>query len=246
MLVEGPRAVTTAQRAGARMRFAVASRGGSDVRALEEAGVEVVTVTSGELEALADTQSPQGLLAVAEEPVHELESLGPELAGPGSLRLLVLDGVQDPGNAGSLVRAAAGLGIDGVVALEGTVDPWNPKAVRASAGEGFRVPIVRVSWDVFSRWIAGADLPLLVAAADGDDVRLLLRPGPDPSLLPPRDAGWALLVGSEAAGARSEARRAAAAVLALPLARHVESLNAAMAGSILLWALGPGRDHPRT
>ncbi len=80
-------------------------------------------------------------------------------------RILLLDGVQDPGNAGTLIRAARAFGLTGVFALEGTVDPFNPKVVRASAGALAHIPVVRLPWAEVARWLAEEEIPLLVADA---------------------------------------------------------------------------------
>lgn len=241
VLVEGPRAVTTALAAGARFRFVLlaagegvdaAGGGGEGERPLfgsaelRRSGVDVVRLPEEELAGLADTESPQGVLGVAEEPRPGL----PEQAA--GERILVLDAVQDPGNVGTLIRAAAAFLVDRVLALDGTADPWNAKAVRASAGLAFFLPIHRLAAAEALDWLEAQGIPLLVADADGRDVRALDVPrGPR--------AGFALLVGNEAAGPRDEARSRAAALVALPLPPGVESLNAALAGAVLLWELGP-------
>jgi RNA methyltransferase, TrmH family len=245
VLVEGPRAVATALDAGARFRFAVVSAAPApesphDPRhaalrdALADAGVELASLDPASLAAAADTETPQGILAVVEEPAWTLEDIP---AGGGLV--LVLDRIQDPGNAGTLVRTAAAFGAAGVVSLDGTVDPWNPKAVRASAGASFSLPVVRTAWADFDAWRRTHRILLLMADASGTDVRTL--PPPDPATPAPRRA---LLVGNEGQGPRAEARAATDIVVALPLAPGVESLNAAMAGSILLWALGPAIRSP--
>lgn len=254
VLVEGPRAVSTALAAGARFRFVVLeegagtrSEGGRPAEAtpglaavLAAAGVEVVAVAPGALAGLADTEAPQGILAVVEEPSSPLPSTPPAWAPPPgtgvkarrSPRLLVLDAVQDPGNAGTLIRTAPAFGVDAVVALDGTADPWNAKAVRASAGEAFRIPIHRMGWESFDTWRREARLALLVADAAGEDLRRASLPA----------SGWALVVGNEGAGPRPGTLAAADRVLAIPLAAGVESLNASIAGAVLLWALGPSLD----
>jgi TrmH family RNA methyltransferase len=184
---------------------------------------------------LSQTEAPQGILGVAAEPRTAL----PPPASAGSERCLVLDAVQDPGNVGTLVRTAAALGVTRVVALDGTTDPWGAKAVRASAGLVFALPVHVVSWAEASAWIASVAVPLLVASAGGDD----LRAGA-PSAASGPGSGWALLLGNEGQGARPEAAAAASARLAIPMVGGVESLNVATAGAILLWALGPGRADP--
>jgi RNA methyltransferase, TrmH family len=233
VLLEGPRTVATARAAGARFRFGLLEADGraEEVgRSLEGDGVPVVHVERGEIETLADTESPQGILAVAEEPRPVLPAVSEGADHVLSERLLLLDAIQDPGNVGTLVRAAAAFGLDRVIALHGTADPWNPKAVRAAVGISFRIPVHRMREEEAYSWLGSAGLPLLVAEPRGTDVRAS----------PPRFSsagGFALLVGNEGAGPRPAALERADALVALRLAPGVESLNAAVAGSILMWAM---------
>jgi TrmH family RNA methyltransferase len=227
-LVEGIRAVGEAVAAKADVRFAVVSprlgelAGGPDLNArLTAAGVERVPVTDDELAALGDTETTQGVLLVCGEPETDLGDL-PE--GP----LLVLDGVQDPGNVGTLVRAAAAFGLLGVVALEGTADPFNPKAVRASAGALFHTRVMRAPWHAVEPVLLARG-PVLVADMAGRDVASL-----------PRSGVWTLVVGGEGSGPREAVRAAASGTVAVPMPGGVESLNAGVAGSILLYALTLG------
>ena len=227
-LVEGVRSAAEALEAGAPVRFAVVSDRleestvGSDVRAgLADADIETLEVARNELVALSDTETSQGVLLVCSEPASEGDPLP---AGP----LLVLDGVQDPGNVGTLVRAAVAFGLAGTVALDGTADPFNAKAVRAAAGALFRGSLVRTSWDRVEPRLRGRG-PLLVADMGGGDVAGL-RP----------EGSWALVVGSEASGLRPAVRAAATRTVAVPMRGGVESLNAGVAGAILLYALTSG------
>lgn len=225
VLVEGTRLVDDLLQAGVRPRFALVSPR-CDLLAPElvtrlSAATEVVRVDDAVLESCADTATPQGVLAVAPEPDDRwIEGVGPDA------RLLVLDALQDPGNVGTLVRAAAALGATGVVLLDGSVDPWNPKAVRSSAGAVFRCPIALRKTDEVLERLARAGLPLLVADAAGQDVAP-----------PPWHGGWALVVGSEGHGVRDRMRAAAAQTVRVPMVGGVESLNAGVAGSILLYEL---------
>jgi len=264
VLVEGPRAVAVALEAGARIRFVLLADDlppelppalSRTLAATRAAGIEEVGVPATDLARHADTQTPQGILAVVEEPGASLDDLLAPAAHPAPAAhlalILVLDRIQDPGNAGTLIRAAAAFGAVGVVALDGTVDPWNPKAVRSSAGEAFRLPVIRENWDAFDAWRRQHGVRLHVADAGGEDVRTFTpgrrAPAADPATDSATDSATdlqALLVGNEGAGPRPEALASADTMLALPLASGVESLNAAMAGSILLWALGPGRSRP--
>ena len=144
---------------------------------------------------------------------------------PGGFTLLVLDAVQDPGNFGTLVRTAEALGAAVVVVLPGTVDPWNPKAVRAAVGASFRIPIVAVDWDVLAPWLSGLDVAVFAADAGG---------APLPSALPTRVA---LVVGNEGAGVSQESLHFADTKVGIPLRGRAESLNVAAAAAILLHEL---------
>jgi len=236
-LVEGIRSAGEALQAGADVRFAVLSSralglpGGEEaVERLRGAGVDLHEVDDSDLAELSDTEAPQGLLLVCREPSTSLETLEATLRATGrersALRILVLDGLQDPGNVGTLVRVAAAFGLSGVIALEGTVDPYNPKVVRASAGGVFTTPIVTESWGRVRPWLGSQGVRLLVADASGTEVTRVDPGGP-----------WALVIGSEGAGARPEIRREAELSVGLRMPGGAESLNAAVAGSILLYVL---------
>jgi len=239
VLLEGPHVLESALDWGAVPTFVLlGTESSSDsidplkLRLLE-AGVEVIPVSTELLEAFAQTDSPQGILGVATEPRAVLPPAG---SGSGQ-RCLVLDGVQDPGNVGTLVRAAAALGADRVVALDGTADPWSAKAVRAAAGLSFAIPIHLLEWEETATWLDLEGLPHLVADRSGQDVRGWLRGAPTGP-----GAGWALVVGNEGKGPRADVLARATARLAIPLQGGVDSLNVSTAGAILLWALGAGRD----
>jgi TrmH family RNA methyltransferase len=226
VLVEGVRAVGEALSAGARPSFSVTSprlSASAHGPALRERLTEIADVTEvedDELDALSDTDHPQGVLAVFPQPA-------PELAGlPEAGTVLVLDAVQDPGNVGTLVRSAVAFGLDGVLTLDGTVDPWGAKAVRASAGAVFRIPVWRATLPDTRSVLSDRRADVLVAAADGGDVREALDPA----------AGLrALVLGNEGAGVRDEIRDLARAVVAVPMRGAAESLNVGVAGSILMY-----------
>jgi len=229
-LVEGIRSAGEALKAGADVRFAVLSGramalpgGEAAVDRLRGAGVDVYEVDDADFAELSDTDAPQGLLLVCREPSTSLETFGATDIAP---RILVLDGLQDPGNVGTLVRVAAAFGLTGVIALDGTVDPYNPKVVRSSAGGIFTTPVVTEPWSRVHPWLGSHGVRLLVADASGAEVSRVEPGGP-----------WALVIGSEGAGARPEIRAAAELPVGLRMPGGAESLNAAVAGSILLYVL---------
>lgn len=200
-------------------------RGRALAASLEALGV-VRRVTEGELDRLAETRTSQGVLVVAEAPGQALEALRP---GSRST-VLVLDGVQDPGNLGTLARSAAAFGCDALLCLSGTVDPWNPKAVRAAAGALFRVPVVTGGVTETLDWLVAGGYAVLGADASGEPLEGA-----------PAARRVALVVGNEGAGLRPEVRERCDRVVAIAMAAGTESLNVAVATGILLYVITRGR-----
>jgi TrmH family RNA methyltransferase len=166
--------------------------------------------------AIADAETPQGVAAVF--PI-EPARLDPD-AGP---LLLVLDGLQDPGNLGTIVRSAVGAGVVGALAVRGGADPFGPKAVRAAAGALFRLPIARPDDDELVAALGGRQVWLAESLGGERYDRVDWRPP------------GALVIGSEAGGASPELRRLATGRVSIPLRAGLESLNAGVAASILLF-----------
>ncbi len=227
-LAEGVRAVEDLVASSLAVRFAVVSstlgdtpRGAALADGLAARGVAVHQADERDFRAWADTETPQGVLAVAGIPRAGLDAIRMD-AEPAVV--LVLDAVQDPGNFGTLVRTAEALGAAGVVVLPGTVDPWNPKSVRAAMGSSFRLPVVEAEWDALEPWLHGLDA-VTVASAVG---------APPAGPLPRRAA---LVLGNEGAGVSPETLRRADLTLGIPLRGRAESLNVAAAGAILLHEL---------
>jgi TrmH family RNA methyltransferase len=185
--------------------------------------VRVIVVTDALFQSISGTETAQGVMALVRPPAWEL----PQLLR-GCPLVAVLDGLQDPGNAGAILRAAEAFGATGALFLKGTVSPYNPKAVRASAGSVFRVPL-----------LYGMDPGLARAALQQHKVDLYAGV-PARSHGPARpiaDADFnrpcGLIIGSEAHGVCEELRGAALDVTIPTIA--VESLNAAVAAGILLY-----------
>lgn len=231
-LAEGVRLIEEALAAGVSMRGAAISpalegtpRGKALKSTLSGSGIPLIEVTHAELEELADTEQPQGIVAVIEPPAWALTDLP---AGTGTVTL-VLDSVQDPGNVGTMLRTALGLGAGGLVALTGTVELMNPKVVRGSMGSLFRLPSVETGTEEFLGWAADRGVELWTAAAGGAPLKrrqLGKRQGRPPI---------ALVVGNEGAGISAPIEAAARRTVAIPLAAGVESLNVAVAAGILLY-----------
>jgi RNA methyltransferase, TrmH family len=229
-LAEGIRAVEDLLASPLPVRLAVAasslgdtSRGQALMDVLAARGVALRETGDRELAALADTETPQGILAVAPIPAAGLDAL--PLEGRDPAVVLVLDAVQDPGNFGTLARTAEALGAAGLVALPGTVDPWNPKSVRAAMGSTFRLPVVEADWDALAPWLAARGVETLAAVVGGAP------------LAEPRPRRAALVLGNEGAGVGDETRARAGRAVGIPLRGRAESLNVAAAGAILLYEL---------
>ena len=229
VLVEGVRASAEMLTAGADIRFSVQSPRLLDTEAgrtlastLARRGPETVEVDDADLAELSDTEHPQGVLCVCTEPGLDLA----QLRSRTPATVLLLDGLQDPGNLGTLIRAARAFGVDAVIVLDGSVDPWNPKAVRAAAGAGFHTPIARAQWAEAKPWLEEQSIEILAADPAGDDVRSFQPRG-----------SWALAVGNEGAGLRADIAAASSKHIAIPMPGKAESLNAGVAGSILLYSL---------
>lgn len=228
-LAEGVRVVEDLLASEVKTRFLVAASPLAEnergERLLREAGklrVPVRWVEPKEFAALADTQTPQGVLAVAEVPERRLGGL--RFGDPGDL-LLVVDAVQDPGNLGTLLRTAEALGVAAVVGLPGTADPWNPKTVRSAAGSLFRVPWLFTTWDQLAPWLREHGATALASQVGA----------PPPASNRARPV--ALVVGNEGAGVSAESLARTDARVGIPLRGRAESLNVGAAAAILLYLL---------
>lgn len=191
---------------------------GTSLPSLPE-GVRLVEVTEGLMAAISPMEAPQGALFVAKQP-----GLRPPEYLTGS-RYLALEGVQDPGNVGTILRTADAFGVDGLFLLEGCADLYNPKTVRASMGAVFRCPAWRCTLEELTGLLQRADLPLYGAALREDTLDV-------------RQVDWkrsAALVGSEGRGLSQAALDACTATVKIPMNPRCESLNAAAAAAVLLW-----------
>jgi TrmH family RNA methyltransferase len=177
-------------------------------------GVRVMEVTEAVLRSISSTETPQGIVALVRPPSWTIEQV---IAGQSLV--VLLDGVQEPGNAGAILRAAEAFSATGAVFLKGSVNPYNPKCVRASAGSIFRVPLVHGVENLDSL----GSLALYAALPGGETVLN------EANLRSP----CGIIIGSEGRGVRPEvARRATALRISTT---GVESLNAAVAAGIVLY-----------
>jgi TrmH family RNA methyltransferase len=203
-------------------QLATAPRGHALRTALDRAGIELAEVSEKDFGSAAQTESPQGVLAIGEIPPQSIDTLKP---GP-RCRLIVLDGVQDPGNVGTILRTAAALGAAATLALPGTVDLWNPKVIRSSMGAQFKHPALQAELPELIAFLEREKIVLWATAAGGDSL--------DPASAPAR---LAIAVGNEGAGLSTEVSTWAKRTVSLPISADVESLNVAVATGIILYEL---------
>ena len=199
-----------------------APRGKALVEAVRARSLETQEVTAAEFASAAETESPQGVIAIAEVPHRSFADLGNEWKGV----LLVLDAVQDPGNVGTILRTAAALGTVATVTLPGTVDLWNVKVVRSGMGAHFTHPAFSTTWTELDAFLARSGTKVFAADATGENVGTVKAP-----------ERTALVVGNEGSGLSPDARSRADRTIALPINPNVESLNVAVATGILLYLL---------
>ena len=173
-------------------------------------------------EKLSGTKSNQGVFALFETPVPPADTLDT------ARRILMLEGVQDPGNVGTLLRSAAAFGFDGVLLSDGCASVFAPKTLRASMGAAVRVPVMEV----------GA-MPAAIAALRAKNITCLAaalyQSQPLSAARPGYPGGVCVVIGSEGQGLTEETIAACSGTVRIPMTDRVESLNAGIAGSILLW-----------
>ena len=189
-----------------------------------QAGIPVFEADAEILAYASDSTSSPGVLAVAElPPVKPLEFK--------SGATLVIDGVGDPGNVGTLIRAADAAGCAGVIVTTGSAGPWAPKVVRAAAGSLFRMVPQRAEAALVAQVLQERKIPVVIAAAhDGQNAFTMARP-----------SDCAIIVGHETRGVSAELQSAATFNITIPVFGGAESLNAAMAGTVLLYAWRAGQ-----
>jgi TrmH family RNA methyltransferase len=223
--LEGETMLREALRSGLPLRTVFISEG-TEAPAWLPAGVEVLVVAAEVFASAVDTQHPQGIAALIETPVWSLEAV--RSYNP---LLLVAVGLQDPGNLGTLIRSAEAFGATAVLTTPGTVSEWNQKSMRASAGSVFRVPVVEVTGiEIAAMKTQGVRLYAAVAGAgEAGGVAAVS------AIQAAYTSACALMIGNEGAGLGPEWLALADERVTIPTPGRVESLNAAVAGSLLLF-----------
>jgi len=220
-VVEGVRLVEEAAIANWGFRFVLfdetlSERGKSQVESLRSRGVDVEEVSASVMKSISETEAPQGILAV-------LEFTNLPIPNQSNF-ILIPDQIRDPGNLGTLLRSAAASGVQAVLIPPETTDAFAPKVLRSGMGAHFRLPIHSMGWEEIAKATAG--LQIYVADMDG-------RSCWETDLRKP----IAIIVGSESEGASESARKLANGSISIPMSGETESLNAGVAGSVLMFEI---------
>jgi TrmH family RNA methyltransferase len=220
-VAEGIRLVEEAVNSNWQIRFVLFDetlneRGMLQVESLRSRDVDVEEVSTSLMKSISETETPQGILAVLELTQLTLTN-HPDF-------ILIPDQIRDPGNLGTLLRTAAAAGVQAVLLPPETTDAFAPKVVRSGMGAHFRLPIHSMTWDAIQRFCESANQQIYLADMDGQSCW-------ETDLRQP----VALVIGGEADGASESARKLANGKIAIPMKGNVESLNAGVAGSVLMF-----------
>ena len=220
-LAEGVRLIEEALSADWPIRYVLYSDGLSErgqglVRKLKDSGFEVEDVAGDLLQAVSETETSQGILAVLNQSQLPIPD-SPDF-------LLIPDQIRDPGNLGTLIRTAAAAGVQAVLLPPETTDAFAPKGVRAGMGAHFWLPIYTMNWDEIEIVCKRSNLQMYLADLFGQSCWET-----------DFNAPLALIVGSEAEGASEQARQLANQTISIPISEKVESLNAGVAGAVLMF-----------
>jgi len=218
IVLEGTRLIADAVSRRLRLEFVMYTPDKTDfnlIAQLQNTPAKLITVSNEIMQYISDTQQPQGMVAVTTIPVPPLPK------DPRSV--LILDAIREPGNMGTILRSATASGVDVVMLSPDCVDPYNPKVLRSGMGAHFRVPIVEAQWFEIAQYTE--TMPVYIADGGGQthytDVDF--------------SQSWALVIGNEAHGANNALRLGEVTPISIPMASDTESLNAAMATSVILF-----------
>lgn len=191
------------------------------LRTLSQSGRELIETTERILLRLSDTETPQGVVAVASCRPVDLR----EVTLRDCPLVVICDGTQDPGNLGTIIRTSDAAGADAVILLSGTCDPFAPKVIRATAGSIFNLPVIRAKPDIAMEWLRGKSISLFVTETDASTIIY------DADLRRP----VAFVFGNEARGVSRGVKEQSDVILRIPLLGRAESLNVAAACAVCLY-----------
>ena len=183
-------------------------------------GTDYELVTDGVMKAMSDTVTPQGVLCIMKRFDYSLSSI----LNKEKPKLMLLADLQDPGNAGTIIRSAEGAGMDAVIFSKGSVDLYNPKTIRSTMGSMFRVPFIYEDLDVVITDLKNRKIPVYTTDMSGTSYKKVSY-----------DDGFAVIIGNEANGVSQDIATLADEVITIPMSGKVESLNASIAASLIMF-----------
>jgi TrmH family RNA methyltransferase len=227
-LIEGPHLIETALNSGSQINdvlfsasFSSKENGQEFLKRISKITKNIFEVSEHIIARIADTETPQGIIAVSACGSLSLEDLRP---GTPAL-IVVIDGVQDPGNLGSIIRTSDAAAADAVILLPGTCDAFMQKTVRSTAGSIFNIPVIDSDLQALLQWLRLNKIKLAVTSLDTDKTIFEER----------LEGPLALVFGNEAHGVCKEIISAADLLLKIPIYGHAESLNVASAAAVCLY-----------
>lgn len=225
MVCEGGKMLGEALASGVAVREVLVADGAPTdpalLRAAEAAGARLHACPPALLGRVSNVKTPQGIVFSCARPTATLDALD------GARRVLVLEGLQDPGNLGTIMRTADAFALDGLILCEGCVDPTSPKVVRATMGAAFRLPVAAAALEEAAAFLRARGLPLYAAALGADSVPVT-RVGLSRA---------AVLIGNEGRGASARAIALSDRRVIIAMTGHAESLNASVAASIIMYEM---------
>lgn len=236
VLVEGPRPLSLLIDRGARIRSVLVTEDflGDDrydalLKALLGNAVPSYVIEEAVMKRISDTETAQGIISICRVKADEIAGISPEK----NELIAVSDGIQDPGNVGAIIRNCSGAGIGSFVSLKGSASPFNPKAIRASAGCISDVRIILAERGEFLEWCRKEGVAVVISESSAG--RTVYEAGLEGSA--------AIVFGSEAAGVSEEVKKVSAYGIKVPIYGSVESLNVASAAAVILYELARKRDQ---
>lgn len=216
--LEGVRLIGDALSSGNIPEFALYTPEAADyelIARLQDSDADILAVSDEVMKHVSDTQQPSGIVAVFPLPRPKLPK-NPQ-------RILILDAIREPGNLGTMLRTAAAAAVEVVILAPDSVDPYNPKVLRAGMGAHFRIPVIEANWNEIQQYCE--EVSVYLAAGDGDTAYTNVD----------WTQSWGLIIGNEAHGASGYADRLAAQRIVIPMAAETESLNAGVAAGVILF-----------
>lgn len=228
LIIEGPKLISEALSAQFEVRYVAVALSFQEkylelLKGCFDSGARLITVKGRLLSSIADTVTTQGIIALSEPRFHSINNF----KLPEKSLLVVLDQIQDPGNMGAIIRSSLGFGASAVVILPGCANPFGAKAVRASAGACLHVPLINCDIDEFTEYVENHKVEVFALTADGDKQI-------DKTDFEDR---CAIIFGNEGSGISSVLLQSSHHRVNIPMDRRLESLNAAISASIVLYEI---------